>query len=327
MIPKPYPTPIQQHRAQPSKRVAPFRIGPTCQREILSNAIGVPLVPIAAAAQDNSAKKRGSVGRGTRESPSTDSSFISRIYSAQIPSQSFPANRLVDALEKELKRHTINADDYFIDHLFPVGLLPAGMSDEAVLAELSKQHDEKPSIWINELRRFRNMPLKEEALADWLNSIGNTLGNAFGRDPLRLWSHISCDTPPIGASATIKRKPDLILLDKNHHSELLVSNKQVDWAFIRAITEVTRSPEISKRVTDTIYAKTYLMFLCQYNRRFVVALSFSNAKEESFRLTVTNREGQICWTVGLNAARSKERATLFLRILVLNVWKACGYWA
>ena len=58
-------------------------------------------------------------------------------------------------------------------------------------------------------------------------------------------------------------------------------NKQVDWAFIRAIAEVMRSQSISKRMTDSINLKAYLMFLCQYNRQFVVALSFTAAKKSS----------------------------------------------
>ena len=94
-------------------------------------------------------------------------------------------------------------------------------------------------------------------------------------------------------------------------------NKQVDWAFICAIAEVTRSQSISKRMTDSINSKAYLMFLCQYNQWFVVALSFTAAEKQSFRLTITDREGQVYWTVGLFAARSKEHSILFLRILVV----------
>ena len=59
------------------------------------------------------------------------------------------------------------------------------------------------------------------------------------------------------------------------------------------------------------------MFLCQFNWQFVVVLSFTGAEEESFRLTITDREGQIHWTVGLNATRRKEHSILFLRILVV----------
>ena len=56
---------------------------------------------------------------------------------------------------------------------------------------------------------------------------------------------------------------------------------------------------------------------------FVVALSFTGACEESFRFTVTDREGQIQWTVGLNAAQSKERSILFLHILVILMSGSC----
>lgn len=311
---QPYSAPIPQPQAM---RAASYRIGPTGQREILSNAVGIPrLLPVAFARPDQGVK-RGSAGQSNREAPSIDSSFISRIYSAQIPNQSFPANLLVGALEKELK--IIDADDYFVSHLFPPNLWPLGMCDETVIAELSKPHNGERKVWDAKLERFLDKPsaFTEGELAEWLNRIGTTLGKAFRHEPLRLWSHLSCDTPPIGASSSVKRKPDLILLDKTHYDELQDCNKQIDWAFIRAIAEVTTSPSISKRMIDSINAKSYLMFLCQYNRRFVVALSFTAAVEQPFRLTVTDREGQIRWTVGLNATRSKERAILFLRILVV----------
>jgi hypothetical protein len=312
-----YPAPIQHHHATPPNRAPSYRIGPTGQREILSNAVGIPRPLPASFLTASQAIKHGSAGQANREAPSITSSFISRMYSAQIPNQSFPGNQLVNALKKEFK--VLKADDYFINHLFPTKLLPLGMTDEAVIAELSKSHDGEPTIWIEGKLRFRETPsaLKESDLAGWLNNIGTTLAKAFKHKLLRLWSHRSCETPPIGASSSVQRKPDLILLDKKYYDEMQDPHKQIDWAFIRAVAEVTQSPSHSKRMTDSINAKSYLMFLCQYNRRFVVALSFTSAAEESFRLTVTDREGQIHWTVGLNAARSKERAILFLRILVV----------
>ena len=310
--------PLQHHHDHganaPQRRAgASYRIGPTGQREILSKAVGIPRPLPISLATITQGVKRGSAGRANREPPS-NSSFISRMYSAQIPNQSFPPNLLAQALDKEF--NILQADDYFINDLFPTKLLPSGMSDETVIAELSKQN-----IWNEDRNCFRDTPssLDESHLAAWLNSIGTTLGKAFGHEPLRLWSHRSCDTPPVGASSSIIRKPDLILLDKKHHDETQDPRHQMDWAFIRAIGEVTRSSSISKRMIDSINSKSYLMFLCQYNRRFAVALSFTGAEKESFRLTVTDREGQIHWTVGLgsNAARSRERSILFLRILLV----------
>ena len=123
-------------------------IGPTHQRDILSNAVGIPQqVPIsfATAAQAAQAStqasahaqgiKCGSAGRTNRsklEAP-INSSFISRMYSAQVPNQSFPENLLVNVLEKELK--ILNANDYFINHLFPMKLMPLGMTDHTLYAQ------------------------------------------------------------------------------------------------------------------------------------------------------------------------------------------------
>jgi hypothetical protein len=290
---QPHPTPIQKHRALPPERITAHRIGPETQAEILLTAVGVPVPPFAP----------------------IKTSFISRMYSAQIPNQALHSDNLVGALNRELGNHTFSADDYFIKKLFPSSLLPSGMPfGDAVFEELSKAHDNETRIWNKKKQRFCVTPskLNEKELANWLNSIGTALGNAFDQKPLRLWSNISCNTPPIGSP--IARKPDLVLLNKEHHDEMQNPNRQLDWAFIRAIAEVTNSSEISKRMTDSLDSKAYLMFLCQYNRRFVVALSFTSATNGSFRLTVTDREGQVLWTVDLNV-RSKERAELFLRIL------------
>lgn len=305
-----YPPRIQQHNAP-----SPFyRVGPTVQRDILSNAIGIPLTPRLPVSFPTVAPVPVVKDR---EEPSINSSFISRIYSAQIPNQSFPADRLPKALERELK--VLQADDYFVNSLFPESLLPSGMNDEKIIAALSKSTGDMPPIWDEKELRFLVAPLAESNLTDWLNSIGNALELAFGHQLLRLWTYRSCDTPPVGASSTVQRKPDLILLDKTYHKEMEKqnSNIQTDWAFIRAIAETTRSETMSKRSIDSINAKAYLMFLCQYNRRFVVALSFCNDQKMTFTLTVTDREGQIRWTVCLVERRRKERSKLFLRILVV----------
>jgi len=153
--------------------------------------------------------------------------------------------------------------------------------------------------------------LKEKEMADWLNQITTILGEISKCEPLRLWSDRSCDTPPIGSP--IKRKPGLILLDKKYYNELQDPNKQTDWAFIRSFAEVTRSPEASKQMTDTINAKSYLLFLCQHDRRFTLALSFTG--DRSVRLTVADREGIIRWNKSLVVGQSRQHAQLFLRIL------------
>lgn len=116
------------------------------------------------------------------------------------------------------------------------------------------------------------------------------MGIARGTPSTRMWSHRSKNTPP---DSNIPRKPDLILIDKSYDAHFRSYDIDSDWCFIRAIAEVTSEKRTPSCMTDTINAKSYLMFQCQVNRRFVVALSFTgNGK---FMLTLTDREGQLRW--------------------------------
>jgi hypothetical protein len=130
------------------------------------NAVGILPLPFEVATQAAQAQTQNEIAQaGAPIQARQDSSFISRMYSAQIPNQAFPLNHLVPALKGELKQNTIIADDYFINHLFPAKFMPHGMQDDqALMAELSKSHDGKPSIWNENEQCFRDMPsgLKEE---------------------------------------------------------------------------------------------------------------------------------------------------------------------
>jgi hypothetical protein len=46
-------------------------------------------------------------------------------------------------------------------------------------------------------------------------------------------------------------------------------------------------------LTNSISTATYLTFLCQPHRRFTISLSFINAGNGQFSITVTDRAGQI----------------------------------
>ena len=123
-------------------------------------------------------------------------------------------------------------------------------------------------------------------MANWLNEIGEALANFTGCKLRRVWSHRNCDKAPDGCN--IKRKPDIILIDKDYHAKLSSTNAPSNWNFIQALCEVTSQDKTSSHIID---AKSFIMFATQHNRRFVVALSFTGSK--GFWLTVTDHEGQI----------------------------------
>ena len=96
------------------------------------------------------------------------------------------------------------------------------------------------------------------------------MGSVHGISSTRIWSQRSKNTPLVGSN--ILRKPDLILIDKSYDAHLRTNyDIDADWFFIKAIAEVTAEKRTPLRMIDTINAKSYLMFQCQVNRRFVVA--------------------------------------------------------
>lgn len=249
---------------------------------------------------------------GVPTSKTVSTSFISRMYSAQLPHHSITPELLGVALEKELAPTLVPADDDFIDLMFPHSRSPITEPDNDVVLSLSQTIGQRPALWDDKSHVLTLPAFTEKGIAAWLNHIGEYLEQLVGHKPLRRWSHRNCDTPPVGAC--IKRKPDVILLDDELHTELEKNpSKPTDWCFIRSFAEVTKSPDPSRRLIDTVNAKTYLSFLCQPNRRFAIALSFTGGP--SFTLKITDREGQIWWSTAINSGRNKKHVGMFLRIL------------
>jgi Fungal protein kinase len=238
------------------------------------------------------------------------------MYSAQqLPGHHTPGTELNAGLQKELKAHVVDTDTNFIAYFFPSTRLPFPI-DDALLAKLSTSHTTDagkiPAIWSTTLNSQRGLPqvCTEQSITDWLNNIGKAMAHASGHAIRRVWSHRNCNKPPDGSN--IKRKPDIILIDKVYHSILnSTPHTSSDWNFIQSFCEVTSQEKTSTRITDTINAKSYVLFATQHNRRFVVAMSFTgNGK---FRLTVTDREGQV--RLGETSLSGKRHNIAFFTII------------
>jgi hypothetical protein len=272
--------------------------------DVLLGAFGVPIPPtspspVAPIAQ-TAAALRVNVLRKTANHIQVDAgtvstSFISRMYSAQLPGQSAPGTELNSCLRHELDKHIIDTDTNFVtSYLFPSSRSPICIDDNLftkISTPYVKENQQKSPIW----NRIAYQPQKgpsdytEVTIAAWLNEIGEALEHFSGRKIRRVWSHRNCNKAPDGS--TIKRKPDIILVNKDYLSMLSTVNAPSDWNFIQALCEVTSQQKTSSRIIDTINAKSFIMFATQHNRRFVVALSLTG--NQAFRLTVSDREGQI----------------------------------
>jgi hypothetical protein len=135
------------------------------------------------------------------------------------------------------------------------------------------------------------------------------MGEVYGNSAKRYWWHGSCNLPPSGAP--INQKPDLVLLGRDYFEILEVTLQCVDWLCIRSFAEVTTELRVPVRMIPTINAKSYLSFILQLDHRFATSLSFISSGKYS--LTVTDHQGQICYTSLLKSGL--EPAQRFLTIL------------
>jgi Fungal protein kinase len=109
------------------------------------------------------------------------------------------------------------------------------------------------------------------------------------------------------ADSPLKRKPDIILKD--------VDNPIVTWRTVRAITEVTGQKYEVGRLVRTVVDKSYIILTTQADRVFVPILSVWG-ENHSFRLTVTDREGQLRSVVyELAGVRPVSLSLAFLRLI------------
>jgi hypothetical protein len=89
------------------------------------------------------------------------------------------------------------------------------------------------------------------------------------------------------------QRKDLILLDRSHYDRVLKKPiPDTKWAFVKALVGVHQSPN-ARLTYSTVSTATYLTFLYQPHCRFTILLSFINAGNGQFSITVTDRAGQI----------------------------------
>ena len=249
----------------------------------------------------------------TPASPSVSSPLLLQ-QPGQIPGTRVHSTLLGSALAVELKDDIVEASDPFIERLFPTERLPFSI-DRCTLTVLANA-----GYWDRKGNCFKGMSYTEEGMAEWLNNVGNTMAG-MGHGVLRnsrQWWHGTCNLPPSG-DADFKRKPDLVLLDKEMHQHVKQISLQSDapqrinWLHIRSFAEVTQQKSYPSRFPGTINAKSYLQFILQFDRRFVPALSINGSG--SYSLTLTDREGQIRYSGGSLVNKGLEPARIFLKIL------------
>lgn len=236
--------------------------------------------------------KKAAKDQSTNNTSHLASRIVSRLYANQLPGQELGADRLKRLLRRELadgNERKVAAS--IVDHLFPSTKLPFPVDDEFLEKLQDKWIDAEgrtmPGVWSR--NKFRDPPKEftEEKFRIWMNHLAKAMSAATGKAVRRVWSHHTCNTPPVGSFT--KCKPDLVLLDTNYLKCINDHGIVTDWALIRAFAEVTSQQETPPRIFDTVLNKSFLCFQCQPARRLAISLSFNGAGELS--LTFADREG------------------------------------
>jgi hypothetical protein len=108
-------------------------------------------------------------------------------------------------------------------------------------------------------------------------------------------------------------KPDIILLDRDEYFYVWNDAGEVHWSRIQAFAEVTSQHPFLRQTLEMVNEKSYLMFLTQDERRFMVALSFDGSG--CFSVTLTDRQGQLRMALMSIFTPGRDVALLFLKVL------------
>src|ERR1700678_1340659 len=157
--------------------------------DFLLDTFGVPITPIAPIVP-TAPRPEGLVVNVLRRSTSANSahkiyvdpfstSFISRMYSAQLPGARTPGTQLNNRLRQELDAAIIDTDSNFItSYLFPSSCLPFAI-DDALFTKISTTYttnngEELHAVWNNIQYQPQEFPSRytEIATAKWFNEIG-----------------------------------------------------------------------------------------------------------------------------------------------------------
>jgi hypothetical protein len=210
----------------------------------------------------------------------------------QVPGNCAHSTTLTSVLMKELKNNTAITSDSFIDRIFPKEHLSFEI-DSLVFEALANKGN-----WSSSEYLFKGMVYTELGMVDWLNSVGETLGQVYGHSIKHCWWHGTCNLPPSGAP--INRKPDLVLLSHKYYTSMKNNPQCVDWLHICSFAEVMTEMRVPLRMSSIINVESYLSFILQFDQHFATALSFIGTGEYS--LTVTDCEGQIRYTSSLKSS-------------------------
>jgi hypothetical protein len=209
-------------------------------------------------------------------------------------------NTLSNMLKSELKDAIQDNAENLVDNLFHDDLLPFPITSELLEMVLP--------LLINRPYGTRNT---ERDTAEWFNSIGKALATQTRCKILREWSSANSFKPLKGSR--IKRKPDIALYDLEGRD----ASWEASWQNVVSICEITSQASSHSVINQTILHKSFVAFVCQYNRRFIPMISlWGQQQKRFFKLTLSDRSGiihSIDYEIGFSSL-------VFLRLLTVFIF-------
>jgi hypothetical protein len=205
--------------------------------------------------------------------------------------------KLKKLMEVEL-RSSVKKNPNLAEAVFPDESLPftidQNLINKLVPKRPKRKRTKRPQSYLNKPPQ----EWSEANIGEWLNLIGGALREVYkdaigtyidvdGNEvtlPERIWRSDYSGIHLEGSD--IKRKPDLILVDKSYEE------KSLTWSQVHALGEVTVSAlSKNKTIIDTIYQKSFLITNTQENRNFVPSIYFTG--KDSFTFEVCDRSGAV----------------------------------
>jgi hypothetical protein len=239
------------------------------------------------------------------------------LSSVRLPNdeQQWTTKELILLLKKELALDTtVCQTATFVDLLFPASHLPFAVDSSLLDCLVVKK------IWNAEDACFTH-PIQhysEENVKLWMNLLGGTLGDLYSQKCQHVWFAGSHDQPPAGSQ--MMRKPDIILLDQDEYFHVGNDAGEVHWSRIQAFAKVTLQHPLPRQILETVNEKSYLMFLTQDKRCFMVALSFDSSG--CFSVTLTDHQGQLRMALISIFTPGRDVALLFLKVLTFLMFSS-----
>lgn len=238
------------------------------------------------------------------------SSSIQCAAPAKTVAQSFSNVETIESMNKSHSFVTKHTTQMWIEHLLRDSNLPKPYDIDTIVRDPAIWHQKDPGS--RGADTFRTIPtLSEEDTMTWLNDTSVAIGLAhgilqpnpatspddenFGWHPssktcFRVFNHAGRNKPLSGGFNL--RKPDMVLLNRDHPYRLASSTDRLDWGPVHALVEVSVQDSHYQEMMTTLQDKAANIFHSQLHRNYVLALAlFGKGENARYFFALIDRGG------------------------------------